>query len=416
MDHVNNAVYADWLDEAVIGAGDAGRRPRGPAPGPAGVRPLGRARRRRCPASRGRATAAGRTGSPRPAGTGAAPRPPLADGRPRPTRRDRRLGRKYWARAGRASAHRARVHGGASSNRTLGDERVMASPGPLSAHSAHRMPPPDVGSPTREGAHLPMPAPRTPRIRARLAGPSGLAAALVLGAAGPASASVHRAAVVRPRDRVGRRPPPRPRPATTTDSSLGAIAVLGACGLAGFLLLILGRRKDHRRTGRRRAGAARPRGDPAARLARPGRRWRSRRSRRHGRRPHPTATATGHRWRAAAGLGQAPQRPGPAAARAGPCHGRCLPRLSPGYPRTRGRPPASRADRRPGTRRRRRSGARASSARCGSSSGSPGRPARHASSRSAAPTSMASSTTARRARTSWTGSPRSRRASRSRRP
>ena len=22
MDHVNNAVYADWLDEAVIGAGD----------------------------------------------------------------------------------------------------------------------------------------------------------------------------------------------------------------------------------------------------------------------------------------------------------------------------------------------------------------------------------------------------------
>ncbi len=23
MDHVNNAVYADWLDEAVIGSGDA---------------------------------------------------------------------------------------------------------------------------------------------------------------------------------------------------------------------------------------------------------------------------------------------------------------------------------------------------------------------------------------------------------
>ena len=90
-----------------------------------------------------------------------------------------------------------------------------------------------------------MPAPRTPRIQARLAGPSGLAAALLLGAAGPASASVHRAAI------AGPGPGWAPAAAaasstvtTTTDSSLGAIAVLGACGLAGFLLLILGRRRD----------------------------------------------------------------------------------------------------------------------------------------------------------------------------
>ena len=88
-----------------------------------------------------------------------------------------------------------------------------------------------------------MPAPRTPRIQARLAGPSGLAAALVLGAAGPASASVHRAAVSGPG--VGWAPAAAAATTqTTTDSSLGALAVLGACGLAGFLLLVLGRRKD----------------------------------------------------------------------------------------------------------------------------------------------------------------------------
>ena len=89
-----------------------------------------------------------------------------------------------------------------------------------------------------------MSAPHHPRIRARLAGPSGLAAALVLGAAGPASASVHRAAVAGPGS--GWLPTAAAAStATTTDSSIGAIAVLGACGIAGFLLLILGRRKDH---------------------------------------------------------------------------------------------------------------------------------------------------------------------------
>ena len=65
MDHVNNAVYADWLDEAVIAAGGACRRPRRPAPGPAGVRP-GRgarreARRRRLAGWRRRGSAGWRT-------------------------------------------------------------------------------------------------------------------------------------------------------------------------------------------------------------------------------------------------------------------------------------------------------------------------------------------------------------------
>jgi hypothetical protein len=86
---------------------------------------------------------------------------------------------------------------------------------------------------------VPMPSPRKPRIRARLAGPSGLAAALALGAAGPASASVHRAAVSGPAS--GWIPTAA---ATATDSPLGALAVLGACGAAGFLLLVLGRRRD----------------------------------------------------------------------------------------------------------------------------------------------------------------------------
>jgi hypothetical protein len=85
-----------------------------------------------------------------------------------------------------------------------------------------------------------MPPPRKPRIRARLAGPSGLAAALALGAAGPASASVHRAAVAGPGPGWG----PTAAAAAPTDSPLGALAVLGACGLAGFILLLLGRRKD----------------------------------------------------------------------------------------------------------------------------------------------------------------------------
>lgn len=84
-----------------------------------------------------------------------------------------------------------------------------------------------------------MPSPRKPGPRARLAGPSGLAAALAMGAAGPASASVHRAAVSGP----GLGWLPAAASATATDSPLGALAVLGACGLAGLALVILGRRK-----------------------------------------------------------------------------------------------------------------------------------------------------------------------------
>ena len=88
-----------------------------------------------------------------------------------------------------------------------------------------------------------MPSPRKPRIRARLAGPSGLAAALAMGAAGPASASVHRAAVSGPG--LGWLPvtATAATSAPATDSPLGALAVLGACGLAGFALVVLGRRK-----------------------------------------------------------------------------------------------------------------------------------------------------------------------------
>ena len=88
------------------------------------------------------------------------------------------------------------------------------------------------------GAHLPMPSTRTPRIRARLAGPSGLAAALVLGAAGPASASVHRAAVAGPGSGWAT------NAAATTDSPVSAVAVLGACGVAGLVLLV--RKREHR--------------------------------------------------------------------------------------------------------------------------------------------------------------------------
>ena len=89
-----------------------------------------------------------------------------------------------------------------------------------------------------------MPAPSTPRIRARLAGPSGLAAALVLGAAGPASGVGPPGGRLRSGHRLGAGGGGRLDPVTTTDSSLGAIAVLGACGLAGFLLLILGGESD----------------------------------------------------------------------------------------------------------------------------------------------------------------------------
>ena len=56
MDHVNNAVYADWLDEAILG--DRRRGWRGDGRGPA-ARPA-RVRARRLPARRGRRCLAGR--------------------------------------------------------------------------------------------------------------------------------------------------------------------------------------------------------------------------------------------------------------------------------------------------------------------------------------------------------------------
>ena len=43
MDHVNNAVYSDWLDESVLAAGGKAGGSRGPPPGPARVRSSGRA-------------------------------------------------------------------------------------------------------------------------------------------------------------------------------------------------------------------------------------------------------------------------------------------------------------------------------------------------------------------------------------
>ena len=46
MDHVNNAVYADWLEEAVLEAGDGRATPRDPAAGTPRIRrdrPSGRA-------------------------------------------------------------------------------------------------------------------------------------------------------------------------------------------------------------------------------------------------------------------------------------------------------------------------------------------------------------------------------------
>ena len=64
MDHVNNAVYADWLDEAILAAPAARRRPGDPPAGAARVRPGSRSGRdRRCRRLAGR-TAAGPAGSP----------------------------------------------------------------------------------------------------------------------------------------------------------------------------------------------------------------------------------------------------------------------------------------------------------------------------------------------------------------
>ena len=107
MDHANNAVYADWLDEAVIVAGDA-----------AAVRAVPRLVRLEyarsaepfadSPARRGRPTAAGRTGWPMPAAAELLRAHLSTTTRRSPTgRRSARLGRKYRGPTGRASAHRA---------------------------------------------------------------------------------------------------------------------------------------------------------------------------------------------------------------------------------------------------------------------------------------------------------------------
>ena len=116
-------------------------------------------------------------------------------------------------------------------------------------HSAHRWPPPVAGVAATQREHICRCQRRTTADPSRLAGPSGLAAALVLGAAGPASASVHRAASPAPdwlgtrrrgghdRDPYGlvaggdrgprrlrrrRVPPPRPRPAQGHDEPADA--------------------------------------------------------------------------------------------------------------------------------------------------------------------------------------------------
>ena len=68
MDHVNNAVYADWLDEAVIAAGGAVRRVRARSrawPGSSTPAPPSPARDSSRPRP-GRMTTAGRAGSPMP--------------------------------------------------------------------------------------------------------------------------------------------------------------------------------------------------------------------------------------------------------------------------------------------------------------------------------------------------------------
>ena len=64
MDHVNNAVYADWIDEAVIAAGDPDATRRHPATDPARVRARRRAGRDAGGGGRGPTTAAGRSGWP----------------------------------------------------------------------------------------------------------------------------------------------------------------------------------------------------------------------------------------------------------------------------------------------------------------------------------------------------------------
>ena len=275
----------------------------------------------------------------------------------------------------------------------------MAVPGPLShipPIGCHRR----MRGRRREREHICRCQRRTtPRIRARLAGPSGLAAALVLGAAGPASASVHRAAVAGPGTGWA------PAAAAAIDRDHYRLVARRDRGprrvwLAGFLLLILGRRKDHdeppgdpprRRTSRPSCVAARP--APVAAAGRAVRRAWASAGTRPRRRPVPDGEPSPI-W--VKRLND--QAPPPARDR--PCHGRCLPRLSPGYPRTRGRPGAPRPDRRPGACRRRRPRSRGAAGDADHRRARPGVRSASASSRSAGPTSTASCITGRRARTS----------------
>ena len=63
MDHVNNAVYADWLDEAVQGGRWHRGRPGRAAAGPSRIRPGSRAGRRPSTQRCGRTAMPGRAGS-----------------------------------------------------------------------------------------------------------------------------------------------------------------------------------------------------------------------------------------------------------------------------------------------------------------------------------------------------------------
>jgi len=132
MDHVNNAVYADWLDEVV--AAPVGRRrsarsrascassTRGPR-----SRPRPSSARRGCRPAPGPAACRTRRDS---SSCGRASKPAAASPRTsQPSDRTSVLGP-----GGTCIGAPGRDEGGARSNRTHDDERVMASPGPL-AHA-----------------------------------------------------------------------------------------------------------------------------------------------------------------------------------------------------------------------------------------------------------------------------------------
>ena len=182
MDHVNNAVYADWLDEAVIAAGD-----------PAAVRAVPRLARLEYarsaepdaslsgevwPADGGWAYRLSEAAGPEllrahlaPAITDQTDEAPTAPDRPEVPGPGRTCVR---APASRSTVVHPRTGPSVTNASWRSQYRVRTLRTSVVLRSMR-------GRRSREGAHLPMPAPRTPRIQARLAGPSGLAAALVLG-------------------------------------------------------------------------------------------------------------------------------------------------------------------------------------------------------------------------------------------